>query len=128
MSGQTNDNGMAFLELVQLHERTWGTEQYTGRPSLAELIAGPIVVMWVEVTRPAAKPAPKRITSEDIAREGRFTLAVYQNAEELNEALLSIIFASHVSDRPCRKIAKIFANQKPTTVTGVKLLTDKSKE
>jgi hypothetical protein len=128
MSGKTDANDMAFLELVQLHERTWGTEQYTGRPSLAQLIAGPIVVMWVEVARPNTRPMPKRITLEDGAREGRFTLAVYQNAEELNEALLSIIFASHVSDKPCRKIAKIFANQKPTVVSGVKLLTDKTKE
>ncbi len=127
MSGKTDANDMAFLELVQLHERTWGTEQYSGRPSLAELIAGPIVVMWVDVTRPDSRAA-KRITSEDAAREGRFTLAVYANAEALNEALLAVIFLSHVSDKPCRKISRIFANQKPTIVTGVKLLTDKSKD
>ncbi len=128
MSEKTNTHEMAFLELVQLHERTWGTEQYPGRPTLAQLLEGPIVVMWVEGPRPNARPTPKRITIEDTAREGRFTLAVYQNGEELNEALLSLIFAGHVTDKPCQKIARVFANQKPATITGVKLLTEKSKE
>jgi len=42
----SDDKQETFIDLVQAHERTWGTQSYPDRPSLAELLSAPIVAWW----------------------------------------------------------------------------------
>lgn len=34
---------MKLIELIEKHERQWGTEHYAGRPKLAEVLEAPVV-------------------------------------------------------------------------------------
>ena len=94
-----------FVELIQSHERGWGTEQYSGRPSLADLLNRPVVVFW---------------TGND--KTGRFTVSVHDHIEELHPILLDMILASKVTPSSSRRLSRIFVKQKPVTIKGLKLI------
>ncbi|HEX2907097.1 MAG TPA: hypothetical protein VHO69_09575 [Phototrophicaceae bacterium] len=38
----------SLIDYVQAHERMWGTEKYTGRPALAEILQAPVVAFWID--------------------------------------------------------------------------------
>ena len=85
-----NSSEPTFMQLVEFHERKWGTEQYLGRPTLQQLMNSQIVVMW---------------------RVGkRFIFNIYSDAQELNDLVLGLLTGQ--LDDP-RKLAKIFVNQEP---------------
>lgn len=112
----------AFMEIVQLHERSWGMDQYPGRPTLSDLLSSPIVIMWTGGnTRPAASIGGKRITEPQSAQP-RFMLSIHHKIEELNEVLLGMIVAGKVTPNSQRKISRIFVNKKPVKITGVRLM------
>ena len=97
----------AYMELIQAHERSWGMEQYLGRPSLADLLNRPIVVFW---------------TGDDKTGKGRYTVSVHDSADELNDIILNMILASKVTPSSNRRLSRIFVKQKPVKVTGLRLL------
>jgi hypothetical protein len=99
-----------YMELVQAHERGWGTEQYTGRPSLADMLNRRIVVFW---------------SGDDKSGKGRFTVTVHDSADELNEIILNMILANKVSLSSTRRLSRIFVEQKAVKVMGIRLLIDK---
>ncbi len=96
-----------YMELIQAHERSWGMDQYPGRPSLADLLSRPIVVFW---------------SGDDKTGKGRFTISVHESADELNDIILNMILASKVTPSSTRRLSRIFVKQKPVKVTGVRLL------
>lgn len=110
------ENTAAFLELVQLHERIWGTEAYPGRPTLAQVLDAPIVVLWVDT------PSKQDRTT---SRDKYFKFGIYQDSKQLSEALMGVLVAGKVTNTPCRKISKVYYQQKPIAITGIRLLTDK---
>ena len=95
------------MELVQSHERGWGTEQYAGRPTLSDLLSRPVVVFW---------------TDTDKKGQGRYIISVHEQLEELNSILLNMILASKVAPSSNRRLSRIFVKQKPVMVKGVKLI------
>ena len=105
----------AFLELVQLHERQWGMEPYQGRPSLADLLASPVVAMWVAT----AKGAPsdrKRVTANAARPPERFMFTVHKNFEELDDLATSILVMGNPSVAANWKLSRLFIEQKPVKV------------
>jgi len=100
-----------FMELVQLHERMWGMEQYPQRPSLANLIGAPIVAMWVSGERRAADV--KRATS---ATPERFMLTCHQTFEELDALVTSVVVSGSASFAAYWKLSRLYVNQKPVKV------------
>src|SRR5258708_17940823 len=96
----------AFLELVQLHERMWGTDQYMGRPSLNDLITMPIVLMWVEVRPSQARNEKKAHTASKPAdtqrTDGYFMFSVHRNVDEMGGTLMEAFFANKVTTMPHR--------------------------
>ena len=97
----------AYMELIQAHERSWGMEQYLGRPSLTDLLNRPIVVFW---------------TGDDKGGKGRNTVSVHDSIDELNDIILNMILASKVTPSSNRRLSRIFVKQKAVKVTGVRLL------
>src|SRR5262249_53317499 len=96
-----------YTELVQVHERGWGTEQYPGRPSLADLLNRPVVAFWA---------------GEDKSGKGRFTISVHDDLEELQPILLNMILASKQTPSSNRRLSRIFVGQKPVAIKGIKLI------
>lgn len=96
-----------FMDIIQLHERIWGNEQYPGRPSLADLLNCPIVVMWVSNEKRV--PDVKRVTSTD---PERFFLTAHKAYEELDDLATSIILTGRNSRVVNWKISQAFVEQK----------------
>lgn len=51
MNRQKNDipnepHDGTFLSMIQAHEREWGTDTYTGKPSLADMLSAKVVAFW----------------------------------------------------------------------------------
>jgi hypothetical protein len=97
----------AYMELIQAHERSWGMEQYLGRPSLTDLLNRPVVVFWI---------------GDDKSGKGRFTVSVHDTIDDLNDIILNMILASKVTPSSNRRLSRIFVKQKTVKVTGVRLL------
>jgi DNA-directed RNA polymerase subunit RPC12/RpoP len=79
-----------FLELVELHERKWGTTQYPGRPTLTHLMTSPIVAVWL------------------IGK--RFIFSAHADQGSLND-LVNEVITGKLADG--RTLARIFLNQQP---------------
>lgn len=91
-----------FLELVQAHERAWGTEDYPNRPTLAQFLAAPIVIWWK-----AADPA-----------EARLMASVHEDLDALNKYATRILLHSRTA-LPDKRLQSVFVNQKKSAVRGV---------
>src|SRR5579859_7007414 len=100
---------LSFMELVELHERKWGTTQYPGRPGLQALLSSPIVALW--------------------AYQKRFIFSVHNAPHELNDIVDSLVRTNEVSlFREC-SLAKIFVHQQPIEFhIGVMAVKDKKSE
>jgi hypothetical protein len=115
-----------FMELVQLHEREWGTELYPDRPSLAELLSAPIVAMWTSdaVRYPVSSERGKvrQVQVSEVNPSRRFMLSVHQRLEELDPLLLAMVVAGKAAPTANRKLVRLFIGQKPIKILGVRLL------
>lgn len=92
-----------FMDYVQLHERTWGTENYANRPDLGAILASPVVVFW------------------DIGDEnGRHKATLHPDLSDVEKHLLRLLIGAR-KDPPKQHIAEIFQNQKRMVVGGIKI-------
>ncbi len=113
----------SFVELVQLHEREWGTELYPSRPSLVDLLNAPIVVVWT-APQPlgAQQRAPRLRQPAESHTPSRFTLSVHRRLEELDPIILAMVVAGKAAAFSNRKLLYLFVEKHPVKVLGVRLL------
>jgi hypothetical protein len=98
MSGQQK----SFLDYVQQHERSWGDKLYPGRPSLASIMASPIVVFW-------------RTGS---ARDDMYKITLHDDMAQVEKQLVRMLIAA---EPPNDRINMIFQNQKKLSIVGVSI-------
>lgn len=112
-----------FVELVQLHERTWGEEQYVGRPTLKQLLTAPIVAVWSGKNEVAADPKrPPYLQRQSLPKESNFLMSVHNTAEELHQVVTDLVLLKKVTPYAMRKLSKVFIHQKEVQIVGVKLI------
>lgn len=109
--------GSLFLEVIQEHERKWGTEQYPNRSTLAALLSAPIVIGWVE---PLISKFPTAASA--VSAPARMQLKAYQDADQVNAELYNMLMLSSKVAVPFRKIAQVYVKQQPVTVEGLRLI------
>jgi hypothetical protein len=109
-----------FMELVQQHERTWGMEQYPGRPSLAALLESPVVVMWD--SEPRSTTPPGRRAPEPRIPSGRYVFTLYAHVDALNAVVYSMVISGKSPIAAYRRLGRIFVNQKPMHIKGLRLM------
>lgn len=97
-----SDDNSNFLQTVQLHERAWGNDNYTGKPDLAALLSAKIVVFW---------QLPKR---------ERWEATIHEHMKEIEEELTSALLRLSIS-APRRTPARIYAKQRRVCITGMKI-------
>jgi hypothetical protein len=95
----------SFVGYVELHERAWGMDTYSGRPKLEDILGAPIVTFWY--------PAK--------GRESRQTVMLFTTMKELNEYLSSLVLESKVR-QPEKRLARLFVRQKRVQIKGVQLI------
>lgn len=91
-----------FIEVIQAHERAWGTESYPGRPTLAELLSAPIVILWQSVD----------------VRDARTIATVHQDLDAVSKYVSRIVLHSKL-EMPKHRMVTIYVNQKKASIRGV---------
>lgn len=122
----TEETPTALLDLIQLHERIWGTTTYPDRPSLAELLNSPVVAVWVDMQPPNTEgrvAAARRALTEDKSSDEWFKLGAYKTSEELYEALFRVLIVG--GPMTCRRLSRVYLNGKSLKITGVRLTVEK---
>jgi hypothetical protein len=109
------EDGMAasknsFLDFVQQHERSWGTDTYLNRPTLEQFLSSPVVVFW------EATDAKK-----DIKTSPRYTASLHNSLNEVEEYFIKLLFRSQI-ELPKNRVIKIFSHQKPVKVKSVNIV------
>jgi hypothetical protein len=104
MSVSTND---LYMQLIENHERSWGTEQYPNRPSLSDLLHRPVVAFW---------------SGDDKSSKTRLIATVHEKVEDLNDILLNMILAGKVAPSSNRRLSRLFVKHQPVKVKGIRLL------
>ncbi len=102
MKREERDSLTAYVEL---HERSWGMKQYTGRPKLDAILKAPVVVFWRDAQ----------------GKEERFIITLHEDLSALERYFTRMLFRSNV-ETPKHKVVKMFRNGKPLIVRGVKIL------
>lgn len=102
-------NSKSFMDYVQEHERTWGTENYADRPNLVDILQAPVVVFWEVLPNNDSK-----------SKEMRSAISLHQSLDELEQYFSRLIFRSSV-EIPKRRVERIFSGGKLVRVRGVKV-------
>jgi hypothetical protein len=115
----TTDN---FIDLVQAHERQWGTELYPDRPSLADLLAAPIVAWWMPVRGSTTRldlPTRRRDAAPP-EEPPRLMASVHHDIAELDKYAARLLLHSR-AELPDRRLTMVYINQKKALIRGVRL-------
>ncbi len=107
---------VGFMDYVQHHERTWGTESYKGRPGLADILSAPVVVFW----KPEPKAESASRSPKDAERDERYVVSLHTDLHDIEEHFVRLIMRGNLIS-PRRRIVSIFQNQKRVRVKSVKV-------
>ncbi len=97
-----------FVDRVQQHERTWGSEQYPARPQLSEILAAKVVGFWL-------------LTPKKAAAEQRFVISLHADLKEIEDWYLQAVTRLHLQ-LPDRRLVAAYVDQKKVRVKGVKIV------
>ncbi len=96
-----------FIEDVQRHERTWGNQSYTGRPTLADILAAEVVVFW---QNPPKNPQVPPVQ----------TISLHPSLDELGRYLARMFLrATATGER--KYISKIYAGKRLVKIRSVQV-------
>ncbi|MFZ4813303.1 MAG: hypothetical protein ACOYL5_02115, partial [Phototrophicaceae bacterium] len=90
-----------FMDFVQHHERTWGTDSYVGRPDLATILEAVVVSFW---------------SSGD--GTARFKVKLHNNTEEIERYMLRLLIGLKF-DQPNEKLVAVYRYQRRLAVSNV---------
>ena len=97
-----------FMDLVQLHEREWGTDSYPGRPSLEDILAAKVVLFWMPFKD----------------RRKRHIITVHGNGKSIR-AYVTHMLLNVRDEPPDRRLDKIFVNKQEALIKGVDIIYEK---
>lgn len=93
-----------FLTWVQAHERAWGNQSYTGRPTLEQMLASPVVVFWQRAGMEKTDKHYIVTLHDDLTKlEKHFARMLMFGANETNRSRVIAVF----SDRQEMRIADV---------------------
>ncbi len=99
-----------FLEYVQLHERTWGTKSYPGKPTLDQFLHSPVVVFWIPTEE-----------SKSVKESPRYKATLHKSLSEVEGQLLKMVLRSQI-EPPKERMAKIFQDGEPVRVKSISVI------
>ena len=96
-----------FMDFVQAHERSWGTDNYRGRPDLAELLEADVVVFWQK-------------THKQTKEDERVFVTMHASLDEI-EKDVSRLMLGNSPEVTEKQIVQIFQNKNRVIIRGVKI-------
>lgn len=103
-----------FLDRVQQHERSWGSEKYPARPELADILDAKVVCFWLLT--------PKKPTAEQ-----RYVITLHKDLKSIEEWYVQAVTRLHLQ-LPDRRLVAVYQDQKKVRVKGVKIEFELSNE
>lgn len=97
-----NRTNNKFMEYVQEHERAWGTDEYPARPTLADILAAPVVAFWLPTK----------------GRDKREFVTVHGQLANIKSYLLHLVLNTS-EDLPDRRLIRVFYQQKLAIIKAV---------
>ena len=101
----TSQSGKSFIDIVQEHERAWGTETYQERPGLAEILNAAVVAFWQKTD----------------GKEKRLFITLHSDTKDIESHLAKLVLRSSVQT-PDRRYIMGFQGQKRLKITGFKIM------
>ena len=106
----------SLIDFAQEHERAWGNESYTNRPTLADILNAPVVAFWKPILPPEDNPRAK--TAPPPLRE---TITIHAELADIEQYLTKLLF--RVGFNPLdRQLVRIFHKGQRVKIKGIKIL------
>jgi hypothetical protein len=100
-----------FLDEVEKHERAWGSDSYTGRPGLSQIMGAKVVAFWY----PSG--------SDD---DMHTTITIHKSLDDIHDYVTHLVW--HTKERlPLVRLAKLFENQREIKIKGVKVVFERDR-
>ncbi|MCU0498595.1 MAG: hypothetical protein MUF87_14685 [Anaerolineae bacterium] len=96
---------MKLIELIEKHERQWGTEHYADRPKLAEVLAAPVVAFWLLAN----------------TKEKREILTVHPDLRDVELTIAKLVLRSSI-DLPAKRLVAVFIGGELLKIRGFKVV------
>jgi len=100
-----HDDNDQFMDYVQMHERLWGTDTYTGKPDLQEILEAPIVVFWKQTKR----------------KEQLYTVTLHEDMREIELMFFKMLFRLSVNTSKVKRPMRVFQNQVRMRIKNVRV-------
>jgi hypothetical protein len=98
---KTND--AEFLKEVEQHQQAWGSESYTGKPTLEQILKAKVVAFWY----PSG-------TDADI----HTTITLHSDLKDINDYIRAIVL--HTKTRlPVVRLARVFVNKQERRIKEI---------
>jgi hypothetical protein len=120
------DNNMAttspkedFMALVQLHERAWGMETYTGRPDLAAILQTSVAAFW-SPSEPKSDPHfdKRGKLVEKSKSDDRMTITLHNDLKEIEDHLAKLVLRSTLKP-PTHRLMRIFVKGREMRIKAI---------
>jgi hypothetical protein len=98
-----------FMDLVQLHERAWGTDNYAGKPNLIDILNSPVTVFW----------KPKE--GNEKKYKGLYTVTLHKDMNDVEDYLLKMLTRASIQ-HPDRYMSRIFRNRERVILQSVRFI------
>jgi hypothetical protein len=99
-------NNKKFFVELEKHERAWGSETYTGRPTLAQIMDANVVAFWY----PSG-------ADEDM----NTTITLHKSLDDIHDYVAHLVW--HTKTRlPVVRLAHLFQKQQPIKIKAVKVI------
>ena len=105
---RSEENPSVFMGLVELHERNWGTDSYSERPRLSDILDAPVVVFWHSTDK----------------NEARNLITLHDDLKQLS-SYVEDMFLSQNTRRIDRRFSRIYLNREEIKIKGLRLIFDR---
>lgn len=95
---------MQLIELAQKHEREWGDQTYTARPTLSEILSMPVVAFW----RPLA------------GNDKREKITIHKDLKDIELFIHKMVFRIQVA-LPKETLSHVFVKNRLVRVQAIKI-------
>lgn len=105
---RSRSSNKEFIQEVEKHERAWGHNSYTGRPSLDKIMNARVVAFWYP-----------NGTDPDIYT----TITLHSELKEISAYVEALV--RHTKTRaPVVRLARVFLNQNEVKIKSVQVIFD----
>ena len=104
----SNSTNPFLLKIIEVHERCWGTEKYTDRPTLQAMLNARIVAVWYSMKKHHKKC---------------FVITIHEDINEIETYFTKVVMA-YGKQPPERRLRSLFVDNQQVKVAGVSLILD----